>query len=545
MRPPRLGMALRAWRRNARILAFASILIVTERLGLDMVLVVIAIVMSLAPDLSGAYALAGFGFAAAVLHALGAAGHARFGVPTAGRAEATLTALALGAAAWWLIARHWRIGPPPRARTPAVLGWIIFSFILLALLPDLFGLTWDHSPLALHGCARSLLGLAPSLIALAALLASRARPKVRRLAVAPAILVLLALVPGSSWYLNHVALADVPEVGPRLTIADPTPARVVRSAHIGTRGDAPLVSPGGRAFVLQDFKARGWLPDANPARPVLHAGDFDGHIVEVDGTAAAFVDDERLIVLRPRADPKAEDQIVEVRPFAGGEPVWTKSIAGADVRAMSLRIDGDAGKVFIVANGSLRDGAPLFWQTTAAPESTVEAGPLRQHDNDFVVVAAPGVPDGGGALVARAQRFNSSGQLFWRTAEGQRLLAAQRLRLDCVDPFPGAAQIWCLTREAPILMEIAVAEPRMTRVPGEIRGWEPKMIGKSTMAMLVDNQLQVLDLEARHGARLTLPEASSRASLHHLASGGLAAVERAVRGGDATLTVYEMPAGFR
>src|SRR5262249_42027373 len=113
--------ALRSWRRNARILAFAAILIVTQRLGLDMVFAVIAIVMSLAPDLPGAYALAGYGLSAALLHAIGLGEHAHFAVATAGRAESTLIALAVGAAAWWLVARHWRIGPPPRSRTPAVL----------------------------------------------------------------------------------------------------------------------------------------------------------------------------------------------------------------------------------------------------------------------------------------------------------------------------------------------------------------------------------------------------------------------------------------
>ena len=146
------ALALRRWRRDARILAFVVCFLVLERLGLSLSASVIGIVLSIAPELSGAVALAAYGLSAALMHALG-----RVPPDVMGRApgsSAPLFALAMGAAGCWLVARHRRLVAPPPSRTPIVLGWILAGIAILSLLPDLFSLSWDGSPLSRHGAAR-------------------------------------------------------------------------------------------------------------------------------------------------------------------------------------------------------------------------------------------------------------------------------------------------------------------------------------------------------------------------------------------------------
>jgi hypothetical protein len=537
------GIALRAWRRDMRILAFATVLIGAERLDLDLVLAVIAIVMSLAPDLSGAYALAGFGLSAALLHALGVAAKPPFSAVTTGRAEYTLIALALGAAAAWLIARHRRMGPPPASRTPAVLGWIMFSLILLQMLPSFVTLAFDHAPLAVHDAARMLLALAPALIGFAVFLANRARRDVRRLAVVPALIVLVAMVPGSRWYLDHVALAGVPEQGPAPAFAAATAAKVVRTARLTARGHAPALSPGGRAFLLEEFEAHLAAGDKRKSRFVLHVGDFDGHVVDVEAMTGAFIDDERLIIVRPRAKPDGVGTLAEVRPFRGPEPVWTKPMPDVDASAIRIRVDRSSGEIFFVPTGGGHDDAPLGWRTTAEPDTKIEPSRLRQRAGDHFVAVVPGADGGDAALVSRGDFW--SGELLWRTPRGERRLISQRLRVECADPLPGASQLWCFTTQVPILLRIDVDGPRVTRVPGEIARGQPKMLGPTTLASCRGEEIEVLDLKAWRGARLTLPEAAQR-GMPELVEGGLATIDRGHRGDDParTLRVYEMPAGF-
>jgi tetratricopeptide (TPR) repeat protein len=520
-----LAAALRPWRRDARILAFLAIFVVLERLGVDLAPFAILIVLSFAPELGGALALAGYGLSAALLHGVGLI-RPPFAVDAHPAPTVALT-FAVGAVACWLVVRHHRIGPPPRSRIPTVLGWILASLTFLILLPELLGLLRDRSPLAIHASALAALRLTPGLIGLALLLASRRRRGVRLLAIGPVAVALLAVAPGSGWYLNRVALAEIPAAGAPMVLSELSPAKIVRSARLSTRSDTVTVSPGGRAFFVADR--------VGPRSRRLEVSDFDGHLVAVAGTAAAFVDDERLLVLRPGAEPDADDVLVELRPFHGPEPVWTKPVGDIDIHDAAIHVDRDTGAVFIVA-GSEKDDAPATLRTTLAPDTPVDASPLGRRYKDSTLAVALPTNGWGGMLVARTTGWTTD--LVWRTPGNDRRLVSRMRAPSCTDSPAGSALIWCFAPRVPVLLLIDARDGSVTRVPGEVRGgWGGKMLGPSTMAILHGGELHVLDLAARRGTRLKLPE-NKDADLTYLADGALAILARSWQGSDATLTVY-------
>ena len=83
--------------------------------------------------------------------------------------------------------------------------------------------------------------------------------------------------------------------------------------------------------------------------------------------------------------------------------------------------------------------------------------------------------------------------------------------------------------------------PRLTRVPGEIEaGWQHELLTPSQLAILNGDELEILDLEARRGVRLTLPERNGH--YLHLAKGAVATLQRPdSRGTAGTIVVYQNP----
>ena len=335
-------------------------------------------------------------------------------------------------------------------------------------------------------------------------------------------------MPGSSWYLNRVALAEIPAEGSPIVWSAPTPAKVVRTTRLSTRTDTATVSPGGRAFFVADRVGR------NARR--LEVADFDGHLVDVAGTAAAFVDDERLLVLRPGADPEADDLLVEVRPFHGPEPVWTKPVGDVDIHNAAIHVDRDTGTVFIVA-GSEADQAPATLRTTLAPETPVDASPLghRQRTTRSRLAFPPGLGRNvGGAKdgaddragVADAGR-RSAPRLTDASAHLHRSPGWQRADSGA---SRRASRFCCSSMRAK-----GASRASLGRFAAAGGG---KMLGPSSMAILYGGELHVLDLKARRGTRLKLPE-NKNGELTYLVDGALATLARPWQGNDATLIVYE------
>ena len=367
------------------------------------------------------------------------------------------------------------------------------------------------------------------------MLATRRRRGVRPLALAPAVLAACALVVGSELYLNRVALADVPVDGLPVTWQEPVPAKAVRSAQFTAAGVGLTVSPGGRAFFVASHEAK--LPSSRKGRSVLHVGDFDGHVVEVVGTAGAFIDDDRLLVLRPGTSRKDADQLAEVRPFKGPEPTWIKELDDADFSYGEIRFHRATGTVFVMGSGS--NGPPEVFRTTVDPEAPVTADLIRHQDGDEFFAATLPLGGPGSLLVGRGKGF--ARDLIWRSPGEERRLGARWSFPDCVATPAGAEIIWCFTHSSPILYRVNARAPHLARVPGEIEaGWQHELLAPSRLAILNGDELEVLDLEARRGARLTLPERNG----HHLqlAKGALATLERPdSRGPAGTVVVYQNP----
>jgi hypothetical protein len=66
-------------------------------------------------------------------------------------------------------------------------------------------------------------------------------------------------------------------------------------------------------------------------------------------------------------------------------------------------------------------------------------------------------------------------------------------------------------------------------------------LGPSRVALLQDQEIMVVDLEARRGARLTLPEADDDLYLDLVGDGGLGTVARRAASKDVKLVVYDQP----
>ena len=112
-RPTPRSLMLRHWRRDARILAFVTGFVVLEHLGLRMAPTVIVIVMSIAPEPSGAVAPARTVCGGGAVRARAGSGGALWDdVAFGGRP----LALAVGVAACWLVARRRRLERPGRRR---------------------------------------------------------------------------------------------------------------------------------------------------------------------------------------------------------------------------------------------------------------------------------------------------------------------------------------------------------------------------------------------------------------------------------------------
>jgi len=366
---------------------------------------------------------------------------------------------------------------------------------------------------------------------------SRRRRPLRLLAAAPVALALLALAGGSSWYLNRVALADVPVSGVQIAWIGPTPAKPLRQVVLTGPGHDPAVSPGGRAYmerVVSTAPADGGAPNF---RALLRVGDFEGRTVEVPGSAGAFIDDERVLVLRRGDNRNSPDHLVAVRPLASPEPIWSKVLAGKIIGDVTIRIERATGTVFIQVDS--RDGEPIVFRTSVDPGTGIVAHPLRHLSSDRSLAIALPVEGWGGQLISRASGLRR--ELWWRGPDAEHRIGVRLGALDCVEAAPGTPSIWCTSSHVPLLLRFDAEPPRVVRVPGEFSlSREGTMLSPTVLALLIADELAVVDLNRRFAMRLTLPDRGKSAH-DDLLDGALATVTRTDGKAHGTLTVYESP----
>jgi tetratricopeptide (TPR) repeat protein len=558
--------ALRLWRRDVRILSFVALLLLSRAPGIGTLYPsILVLFLSIVPDASGVLAL-GAACAWTTLIQVGGQWHP-MSVTTPPPAWAGAATLSLAAGSIWLFQRHRRLRPRPATRAPLVLALIVGLPVLASTFVSWLSFLRDSSPLNAHENLESLVDIGTGMVALAALGIVSRRRWARVMAVLPLGVALVALVGGSDFYLDHHVLAGIAATGAPLTWRE-QPATILRSRTITAGGEQAILSPSGRAFALLDE------PDEDERSTVIHVADFGSRTADVEGTAAAFLDDDRLLVVRPRDAASRDDddesdadrpgaELVEVRPFDGSTRVWSKALPKMRPYGVTLAIDRSSGAILVSGHTTPRRGLAL--RTTAERDAPLEEipGPQGIFESDEWPIASFLETNTTGEVVLRRavrpdyrerpspwrRRPQLRGDLWLLAPRGATLLAPSMGSMKCVGDPTAGAPLWCLPSAGevmtPILMRVDIERGVLERVPGRLPFGNSTEALDATHVAMLSYELRVLDLETRRGVRLTSPELRTNAWREHLARGGLAVLTRQgdARGAskDSTLTVYSQP----
>jgi hypothetical protein len=525
-------VALARWRLQARVLAVAAMLALPQLLGVTpLPLVLVAIFISIRPEPSGALAL---GLMSAWAFVVRATGQIHFGLEPwmPGRAAGAGAALVVAAASFWLLGRRRTSEPEAPTRGPLVLGILLAIATAPAMLFVARGARHDQTPLDVHQSLEVFAEMGPSLLALGAVWLHARRRWVRLASVGPFALVLVGLVGASDWRLERFVLADVPPTGASISWGAPRPAVVLGARQLAKAGFSPAISPGGKAFSLK-------------LETAVQVGDFGDRLVELEARAAAFLDDERLLVVRA-AGVGAGEVLAEVRPFASPAAVWTKELPRAAAGVTSLAFDREGGTVFVQqwdAHGERRvyrttaDGAaPLVRVPVAA--AGAEDDPRSSFLSQYFSVSGAGelfLRPGPQDPVARG-----AADLLLATPEALTALPGSLGRLRCVSSA-GDAVVWCVpmgVTSNQILLRVDARNRVLERVPGRL-GFSSDLgaLDRRHLVIARAGELRVIDVETRRGERLTLPPGEPSWNFE-LAAGGLAVFKHGQNSIPSTLTLY-------
>jgi hypothetical protein len=353
------------------------------------------------------------------------------------------------------------------------------------------------------------------------------------------------------------ALERIPVAGPPVVWGAPRPATVLRSRQVPAPGASATLSPGGRAFLMADDDE-----DERTSGTIFRAGDFDGHLVTIGGTEAAFLDDQRLAVVRGSGHAGAELAVVSLAK--GPDPIWTRPLPDLDAEEVQMQIEPGGRSILLVGVPRNDQDQRIALRVPAEPEAAIESLPLGhrlavldqrlgfvvtpQGEAESWVLRHPGpapAPDQiASAYVAAGQRAEIEHDLvLWLlTPQAEVLVAGGVPHLACLAPTLTRGSIWCqAVSDRRFLFKIDAAARRMTRVNGDLpAAWRTELVSPSKMAMLWNGDLGVLDLETGQGVWLTLPDAPDQ-GFAALVEGGLATFSRSGRSKHATITVYAIP----
>ena len=553
------------WRQIARGLAFLYTLAPLNGLLLGIAPMVVAIVVMLNPEIAGVLT---FGVCNLWIAATEHSGVAR----TALTASSGLIAVAL-------TALRPRLGPSPPSKVPAVLAWILGVVATLSTLALPLTLAMRlHRHGGHAGLGLGLHSLRPSqsaavtLVGWATVLLIGRRRSARRFAIVPLALALLALSGPRPRPPVTLDLRQIPVDGAAVTWSAPRPASVARTAHFPASDFlTPVVlSPGGRAFFTRFFSEEG-LEEGQGKKPRrgIRIRDFEGHLVETDAFVATFVDDERMLLVRPATPERTGLELSEVRPFSSLAPLWSRRIPELDKASVEVE---PGGQTIVLTGGARGKDAEIMIRMGFGSDAPRRIVPIQsqQPDADFGVGTFFTSDGEGGRVVSRQRAAGAAAdagrspfvvgdlrddesndlELWAIQPEGERLLAAHLPHPDCLAPTVGRPVLWCPVgwMDDRALLKVDPVAGRVTRVEGAL---PPRsravLLGPSKLVVHPDDdRLGVVDLETRQGTWLRLPpaekpSAGSRRWETDLAEDGLAIVTNASKGQDATLTVYAPP----
>jgi hypothetical protein len=484
-----------------------------------------------------------------------------------------MTALTAGAgliAAALVVVRR-RLGPVPPSKVPSVLAWIfgvlgglsVLTTVLLAVRLGRHGFATPF-PLALH-TIRPSEDAAVTFVAWATVLIVGRRRATRPFAVVPLAFAIFA-VSGPHLRINPPSTVDlrhIPLDGAAVAWDSTSrPASVLRTAQFPAEKYqlGVVVSPGGRLFFSRFFDKR-----ADGSRVGIRVRDFAGHAVEIDAASAAFVDDERMLILRRRA-PSVE--LSEIRPFSSTAPSWSRVIPELEMASVEIE---PGGKTILLVGNAAHTGAPAAVRTSFGPEAPRETLTTRSRYPDadaeigfFVSAGKSGqvvsrlrarlAPSATGRspFVASDLRPDETGDVeLWAIGpDGETLLSTHVPDLECLGSRIGHPSLWCPVGwdQDHTLLKVDAAAGRVSQVAGAMPPRSTAtLLGPSKLAVLADDhRVGVVDLDARRGVWLTLPPAVASTGQSPsrgvgLADGALAMVTSAREGQVATLTVFTLP----
>jgi tetratricopeptide (TPR) repeat protein len=565
---------LARWKQVARALAFVYTLAPLEGVSLGISTLLLALVVMLNPELAG---LLAFGtcnlWLAATTHSTAT--------------ETILTAVA-GLVALALAAVRPRLGPSAPSKVPVMLAWVLGVLGVLPTVATPLGMAFGLLLRAIrphrHVVPSALtLGLhsfrpppfaAAQLVGWATVLLLSRRRWTRLFAIVPLGLALFSLSGARHASFQQPHFDHIPVDGAPIVWSAPRPAAVLRTAHYP--GDkmffSPVLAPGGRAFFSQFVDTA----VAKKPRFGIRVRDFEGHVVELDGTAAAFVDDQRMLLVRRPNQNGIE--LCEVRPFSSTAPVWTRRLPSFTDASVSVE---STGEPIVLSGPALGTEKPLIVRTDFGPDARLHFVPSssRASDADLEVGFFLTTDGQGGSVVSRQRdgsaKASSGGSPFvpserrddessdlelWALRpEGETLLAAHLPHPECLKPTVGLPVLWCPVGwgDNRALLKIDGAAGRVSRIAGALPKWgRAAMIAPSKLVVVsygqsgATDRLGVLDLDTRRGTWLTLPAGDSAGGTSENGTslaraepvqGGLATVVNEGEGRDATLTVYAVP----
>ena len=558
------------WKQIARVLAFVYTLAPLEGVSLGTTMILLALVILINPETAG---LAAFGACNVWIAA----------TARSGLAMTILTAVA-GLLAFALVAVRPRLGPGAPSKVPGVLAWILGVLATLSTLAAPFRTMirlQSHAipggfKLGLHSFRLTSSG-AVMLVGWAAVLLFSRRCWTRLFAIVPLALAVSSLAGPRPAPLRQPHFDNIPVDGSPVVWGAPRPATVLRTARYP--GDkmsfSPVLAPGGRAFFTRfvDVKL------AKEPRFGIRVRDFEAHVVDLDGTAAAFVDEQRILLVRNGTRAERGIELSEVRPFSSTTPLWSRRISAVDNASVEVEPDGQTialtgseaatWRTVVVRTGFGRD-APLRITTIPSrhPESDLGVGVFFVANGEVGGVvsreraAHAGASSGGAPFVTNDQRSEEADDLeIWALRPaGETLLAAHLPDPDCLAPRVGRPVFWCSVGwgENRALLQVDGSVGRVSRIADALPRWgSAEMLAPSKLAVVsydrvgAVDRLGILDLEARHGTWLTLSAASGSAGgisekgvsrpRAEPVRGGLATVVEGGEGQETTLTVYAVP----
>ncbi|PYM57164.1 MAG: hypothetical protein DMD77_13140 [Candidatus Rokuibacteriota bacterium] len=447
-----------------------------------------------------------------------------------------------------------RVGIGLTAGALGGLGLLAWLAVVMSALPG---------PVAarLHDAARAMPSATLALWGCAAALLLVRLPRARAGAATLAILGVLPILVGSTWFADRF-VRDPLRVSNRSLTSEAREAVTGSQIHLDKIATGLRVSPSGSRFALQAWAGREEGDDTDdqaPARAPMLVGDFSGGSRPVEGDDLGFLDEGRALILVSTSktaelkildvtEPSSSPWRVVLPPVANprlsvdaSAGTWT--VAGVD-RQWSHAI-GLSGRVGEDAIATRRWPLPRSHGAVQPPGSVAYA-----PGSDAAVVSTISVPGAStrgmlgltGPWLAFLPLPPTQWELWRLSPEGPRRLAASRGPLSCLaTPIDQSTVLcWSVQRGTTLLWRVTPSSGAVEPA-GSLSFWGRNLqMGPDGRLALLSPEGAVLlvDLSSRALTRVRLAGGAPRAFTVVPAGGRIISLSRRPQG--STVTAYEL-----